>query len=146
MVTDHFSKEGALMAVSAIWGQVMVAIFSFDIFTGEIENSFEKLKGLKTPIQERLLHCPGEVEKAQMNYLLQKIEDVKPMNACGYFDIGKSTLTSMLSVRLEKYLILLKIYTFNFHSLTYIIILVQFKMTQDGCNCDHSISANITYI
>ena len=111
MITDHFSEEGALMAVLAIWGQVMSAIFAFDIFTGEIENSFEKLKGLKTPIQERLLQCPGEVEKAQMNYLLQKIEDVKPMNACGYFEIGKSTLTSMLSVRLGKYSVFHLIWT-----------------------------------
>ena len=104
MLRNYFSNEGAMMAVSAIWGQVMSATFAFIIFTGEIENSFEKLKGLKTPIQERLLQCPGEVEKAQMNYLLQKIEDVKPMNACGYFEIGKSTLTSMLSVRLGKLL------------------------------------------
>ena len=92
-------QYGGLLGVLGLWGQIIAAIFAFNIFTGEIENSFEKLKGLKIPIQERLLQCPGEVEKAQMNYLLQKIEDVKPMNACGYFEIGKSTLTSMLSVR-----------------------------------------------
>ena len=68
----------------------------------EIEDSFEKLKGFKLPIQEKLLQCQGEVEKAQMNYLLQRIEDVKPMNACGYFEIGRSTLTSMLSVRSDQ--------------------------------------------
>ena len=77
-------------------------LVSLNVLTGEIEDSFEKLKGLKLPIQEKLLQCQGEVEKAQMNYLLQRIEDVKPMNACGYFEIGRSTLTSMLSVRSDQ--------------------------------------------
>ena len=91
------------MGFFGIWGTIFTVVFALNILTGEIENSFEKLQGLKRPIQEKLLHCPGEVEKAQMIYLLQRIEDAKPMNACGYFEIGRSTLTSMLSVRLGIY-------------------------------------------
>ena len=79
--------------------QTIFALFSLIILTGAIDESFESLQSLKIPIQEKLLLCPGEMEKAKMNYLLQRIEDVKPMNAYGYFEIGKSTLTSMLSIR-----------------------------------------------
>ena len=99
IMTDFLSQEVGLLGISGQLGHIISVIFVFNITTGEIENTFEKLKGLKTPVQERLLQCPGEVEKNQINYLLQRIEDVKPMNACGYFEIGKSTLTSMLSVR-----------------------------------------------
>ena len=101
IMMGYLSQKGGLLGVSGQFVHIMSIIFPFNIITGEIENSFERLKGLKSPVQERLLHCPGEVEKAQMNYLLQRIEDVKPMNACGYFEIGKSTLTSMLSVRFD---------------------------------------------
>ena len=90
------------MGFCGLWVMFFAVIFSLNVLTGEIEDSFEKLKGLKLPIQEKLLQCQGEVEKAQMNYLLQRIEDLKPMNACGYFEIGKSTLTSMLSVRSDQ--------------------------------------------
>ena len=143
--TDFLNQEGGLLGISGQFGHTLSLILAFNITTGEIENSFEILKGLKTPIQERLLQCPGEVEKAQMTYLLQRIEDLKPMNACGYFEIGKSTLTSMLSVRFDHKTLDLQ-FKFNIFSLTYIIILVQFKMSADGGNCDHLMNANITSI
>ena len=100
--TNSLGAPGALMGFCGLWVMFFAVIFSLNVLTGEIEDSFEKLKGLKLPIQEKLLQCQGEVEKAQMNYLLQRIEDVKPMNACGYFEIGRSTLTSMLSVRSDQ--------------------------------------------
>ena len=92
---------GALMGVVSQSVQTAFVIFALNSTSSAIDESFESLQNLKIPIHERLLQCPGEEEKAQMNYLLNKIEDVKPMNACGYFEIGKSTLTSMLSVRLN---------------------------------------------
>ena len=132
---DSQSTTPSLMGFFGIWGTIFAVVFALNILTGEIENSIEKLQGLKRPIQEKLLQCPGEVEKAQMIYLLQRIEDTKPMNACGYFEIGRSTLTSMLSVRLGIFEISKNRISILLLSLTYIIILVQFKMSADGCNC-----------
>ena len=79
---------------------IIFVIYALIIITGAIDDSYENLRGLKRPIQEKLLRSNEEAEKSQMNYLLQRIEDVRPMSACGYFEIEKSTLTSMLSVRL----------------------------------------------
>ena len=93
--------RGALMGVVSQSVQTAFVIFALNSTSSAIDESFESLQNIKIQIHERLLQCPGEEEKAQMNYLLNKIEDVKPMNACGYFEIGKSTLTSMLSVRFE---------------------------------------------
>ena len=60
-----------------------------------------------------------------------------PMNGRGYFGIDKTTLTSMLSVRyistyLYRYLDNVLIMTFLHCSLTYIIILVQFQLSESG--------------
>ena len=38
-------------------------------------------------------------ESQQLEFWKNKYDKLKPMNAAGYFDIEKSTLTSMLSVR-----------------------------------------------
>ena len=90
--------EGVIGALG-VTGQIIFVLISLIIITGAIDESFESLQGLKIPIQDKLLMCPGEMERAKMKYLLQRIQDVKPMNAYGYFEIGKSTLTSMLSIR-----------------------------------------------
>ena len=102
IMSPKLSSVGTLINASGNIGGIICIIFSLIIITGAIDESFESLQSLKIPIQKRLLMCPGEMEKAQMNYLLQRIEDAKPINACGYFEIGKSTLTSMLSIRLRK--------------------------------------------
>ena len=100
MKPDFLNMKGALFGVTGQGVFMVFVIFALIVITGAIDESFENLKGLKRPIQEKLLRSTNESEKAQMNYLLQRIEDIKPMSACGYFQIEKSTLTSMLSVRL----------------------------------------------
>ena len=144
MNPDVSSANGTLLGALGNTGNLIFILYALIIITSAIDESFEHLRSLKVPIQEKLLLCPGEMEKAQMNYLLQRIEDAKPINACGYFEIGKSTLTSMLSIRLKKteiHKILIDLL-----SLTYIIILVQFKMSSDtdGCNCESFVTNNIT--
>ena len=91
--------KGALPGMIGQGIFIIFVIYALIVITGSIDASFEKLQGLKRPIQEKLLRSNEESEKSQMNYLLQRIEDTKPMSACGYFQIEKSTLTSMLSVR-----------------------------------------------
>ena len=75
--------RGALMGVVSQSVQTAFVIFALNSTSSAIDESFESLQNLKIPIHEKLLQCPGEEEKAHMNYLLNKIEDVKPMNACG---------------------------------------------------------------
>ena len=38
-------------------------------------------------------------EKKHLEHIMKRIELLRPMSACGFFEIGKSTLTGMLSVR-----------------------------------------------
>lgn len=57
------------------------------------------IKLLGKEIQEVLLVTEGKKERRYFKFLKQKIDDLKPMNASGYFTIDKTTLTSMLSVR-----------------------------------------------
>ena len=102
MRPDFLSLQGAFVGTIGQWVNIFFVIFALLIITGAIDDSFESLQGLKRHIQEQLLKSNEQLEKSRMNYLLQRIEDAKPMNACGYFEIGKSTLTSMLSVRLVK--------------------------------------------
>ena len=90
---------GALFGIIGQGVFIIFVIYALVVITGAIDESFEKLQGLKRPIQEKLLRTNEESEKSKMNYLLQRIEDTRPMSACGYFQIEKSTLTSMLSVR-----------------------------------------------
>ena len=99
MKPKFFEINGALPGVIGQGIFIIFVIYALIIITGAIDESFENLRELKRPIQEKLLRSNEEAEKSQMNYLLQRIEDVRPMSACGYFEIEKSTLTSMLSVR-----------------------------------------------
>ena len=100
MKPNLLNLKGALFGVIGQGVFMVFVIYALIVITGTIDESFENLKGLKRPIQETLLRSNQESEKSQMKYLLQRIEDIKPMSACGYFQIEKSTLTSMLSVRL----------------------------------------------
>ena len=100
MKPNFLDTKGALPGVIGQGIFIIFVIYALIIITGAIDESYENLRGLKRPIQEKLLRSKEESEKSQMNYLLQRIEDIKPMSACGYFEIEKSTLTSMLSVRL----------------------------------------------
>ena len=50
-------------------------------------------------IRSRLLVSTVKEERQQLKYIIQRIEAMGPISARGYFEIDKTTLTSMLSVR-----------------------------------------------
>ena len=55
---------------------------------------FDKVKA-----QDSLLVSTVKEERQQLKYIIQRIEAMGPISARGYFEIDKTTLTSMLSVR-----------------------------------------------
>ena len=66
--------------------------------TASLDSAFSSLQHVTGIIQEMLMKSHGQTEK-QLNYLVESIKSLRPIDACGYFEITKSTITSMVSVR-----------------------------------------------
>ena len=66
--------------------------------TASLDSAFGSLQHVTRKIQEMLMTSQGQTEK-QLIYVVENIKSLRPINACGYFEITKSTLTSMFSVR-----------------------------------------------
>ena len=64
-----------------------------------VQEAFDTIQTLKERIIEKINETEDKDELRQLEYCKNAAEMLKPMNASGYFEIGKSTLTSMLSVR-----------------------------------------------
>ena len=64
-----------------------------------LDSAYESLQVVKMKIQENLMITFEKSERQELKFLLETVKALRPMNACGYFEISKSTLTSMLSVR-----------------------------------------------
>ena len=88
---------------------MMVTITSLAFLLGNVHTS---LQGLSLPLQEQLVFEANMQERQKIKNIIKDIELSGPLNAKGLFDITGSTLTGMVSV-----------------GITYIIILVQFKMS-----------------
>ena len=54
---------------------------------------------MKTKAQDLLFVTADKRKRQNLKCMIQKINDIEPVSAAGYFIIDKSTLTSMLSVR-----------------------------------------------
>ncbi len=67
--------------------------------TGSVEESSACMDTIKESAQEMLLTTQEKPRRQKLKYLIQKIENLKGINARGYFTVDKSTLTSMVSVR-----------------------------------------------
>ena len=92
---------------------LMVALsFGLNItgFTFILDAAFRALGNLTAGLQEQLVDKEMEKEKEEIRNLIRDVEKTGPFSGLGYFEITKSTLVSMASV-----------------SITYIIILVQFR-------------------
>ena len=78
--------------------------------TMTVEKAHEDLKMLSTSLKQVLLIENDVMKKESLKILIKEVENVRPLGGNGYFTIGRSTLTSMLSI-----------------SVTYFIILLQFR-------------------
>ena len=90
-------KVGSLYVVSYILSLTFM-IMNLISITNSVSETESRLRELKREVEGRLLSSKIEEETKQLEYCRSMAELLKPMNA-GYFDINKTTLTSMLSVR-----------------------------------------------
>ena len=76
------------------------------------ENTFSKLQDLTKQLENIIVHSKQMDLKdgEKIKFLIKEVENTKPLNGNGYFDLNKGTLTSIVSI-----------------SLTYFIILIQFR-------------------
>ena len=74
------------------------------------EKSHNNLKLLATPLQQSLVEEQEGPRLQSLKLLLKEVESVGPLTGNGYFDISRGTLTSIVSI-----------------SVTYFIILLQFR-------------------
>ena len=74
------------------------------------ETSFNKMKNLVDPLQQKMIKERDATEQMKIKLLIEKVENMKTLNGNGYFEISRGTLTSIVSI-----------------SITYLIILLQFR-------------------
>ena len=67
--------------------------------TEEVDSCFKAIQEIRRELHEKLLLCVEDKERQKLQYLLHRVEVLGPMSAGGYFEITKSSLISMLSVR-----------------------------------------------
>ena len=107
-VTFLFFSNFYAMLSLGLSGYINIVCFLLQFFvntyfaktvTESIGKSFKCVKKLKSEAQLILLVTTEKKVRQYLKYIIKRIEDLQPMNACGYFIIDKSTLTSMVSVR-----------------------------------------------
>ena len=103
---------------------------NLNVLTRHIDQAFQSLQILKRRILEEYFQSTDE-KRHEYFYLLKRVEMLRPMSGDGYFEITKTTITSMISVRLCIFLtVFYDCFIKYFYSVTYIIILVHFQMTE----------------
>ena len=80
---------------------ILGVMINLTSLTETVDSCFKAIQGIRKEIQEKLLQCVEENERQKLQYLLQRVEMIGPMSAGGYFEITKSSLISMLSVRYQ---------------------------------------------
>ena len=67
--------------------------------TYTVEAIFEHCQNLQDEVRKALNKTAEKAERIKLKSISMKLSTMKPMNAKGYFEISKGTITSMLSVR-----------------------------------------------
>ena len=75
-------------------------ISNLSVLTRHFVNAYPSLQILKRRILDEYLSSSDDDTRHKYFYLLKRVEMLKPMSGDGYFEIGKTTITSMVSVRL----------------------------------------------
>ena len=73
---------------------------NLNVLTRHIDQAFQSLQILKRKILEGYYQSADDNERHEYFYLLERVKMLKPMTGDGYFEITKTTITSMISVRL----------------------------------------------
>ena len=67
------------------------------VTTTTLESNFDSVQNLERRKEEKC--CSTKKAKQRFKYKFRKLSKLQPMTGGGYFQISKSTLTRMLSVR-----------------------------------------------
>ena len=67
--------------------------------TFTVESALDSVGNLLERTEERLLRTREKSERQKLKYDMRQLSNLEPMTGGGFFQISKSTLTSMLSVR-----------------------------------------------
>ena len=78
---------------------VCIHISNLTVMTRHIDNAYQSLQNLKRRILEEYLLTFNDDKRHTYFYLLKRVEMLGPMTGDGYFEITKTTITSILSVR-----------------------------------------------
>ena len=105
-------------------------ILNLVALTFTVESAHDTIQNLLRKSEERLLRTREKSERQKLKYETRKLSKLELMNGGGFFEISKSTLTSMLSIRYTNRYQLWSL--LHYFSLTYIIILVQFLQSTLG--------------
>ena len=89
--------DGMLGAIA--FGNILGMILNVMILTSAMKSAYDSLLVVKEKIQEKLLVTFDKEDRQHLKFLLAKVKSLGPVNACGYFEITNSTLTSMLGIR-----------------------------------------------
>ena len=76
---------------------VCIHVANLTFLTRHIDKTYQSLQILKRRILEEYIQSPDD--NVKYFYLLQRVDMLKPMSGDGYFEISKTTITSMISVR-----------------------------------------------
>lgn len=99
---SSLEKQGSYLETGGLSIFMLCYIYKLDYLTLQADNAFCSIKDLGNKVDEQLLVTQIKSERQQLKYISKRIDKIQPFSACGYFDIGKGTLTSMLSVRWDK--------------------------------------------
>ena len=66
-----------------------------------VDACYNEIQTLKKIIQDELRNTTDLLERYELEFFLQRLDTLAPMNAGGFFTITNGSLTSMVSVRLE---------------------------------------------
>ena len=91
---NEMSPDSAYKMCSYIC-QIKAFIINLYSLADSIDNSFTAAKDNQVKIQKQLLLTHDPHERQNLEYIMKRIELLKPMSACGFFEIDKSTLTSI---------------------------------------------------
>ena len=78
---------------------VCMYISNLTVLIRHIDDAYQSLQILRKRILEEYLLSSNDDKRHSYFFLLKRVEMLKPMSGDGYFEITKSNITSMISVR-----------------------------------------------
>ena len=97
---DDNDNDSRLSAFFTNLLKVFLVSSNLNVLTRHIDQAFQSLQILKRRILEEYYQSSDENGRQEYFYLLERVKMLKPLTGDGYFEITKTTITSMVSVRL----------------------------------------------